>query len=217
MARFDAGEQKQFQERLNPRRADLLERIDARRLPYGVAIDNPEKEMNIGNLMRTAHSYLCGEIVLIGSNRFHGAGSHGVEHFERIRHLPTREEFLAWLPASGYTPIAVEVHPDGERLDRFTFPERPLFILGSEREGLDEALIRAAARKLTIPQFGMVPCLNVNISCSIVLYQYVTMTYPDLEMTPIRGRKFLVDEGSGRPYQPRAEKSGAPGERRDAP
>ena len=190
---------------MNPRRADLKRRLDARRLPYAVAIDNPDKELNIGNLIRTAHSFLCGEIVLIGSARFEGTGSHGVERFERIRHIPTRQGFLEWILGSGYAPVAVEIHSEAERLDRFEFPERPLFLLGSELHGLSEDLLSACPRKVMIPQYGLVPCLNVNISCSIVLYTYVTTRFPETAMSPVRGRKFLIDEKSGRPYGPGSE------------
>lgn len=199
MARFDPKRQAEFLERLNPRRAEIKRQLDARRLPFGVAIDNPDKETNIGNLMRTAHAFLCGEIILIGSRKYQGAGSHGIERFERIRHLPTRQEFLEWLPGSGYETVAVEIHPEAERLDRFAFPEKPLFLLGSEFYGLDETLLSAAIHKVTVPQFGLVPCLNVNIACSIVLYEFVTSRYPDLQMTEVRGRKYLIDERSGRP------------------
>lgn len=198
MARFDPERQEAFVRGLNPRRAALKRSLDERRLPYGVAIDNPDKQTNIGNLFRTAHSFLCGEIILVGSPRYQGAGSHGIERFERIRHFPDRTSFALWLPESGYTPIAVEIHPDAERLDRFEFPERPLFVLGSELYGLSEELMAVCARKLMIPQFGLMPCLNLNISCSIVLYHYVTTRHPGIPTPPVRGRKFLVDQKSGR-------------------
>ena len=198
MARIDPERQGEFLRNLNPRRAELKRLLDARRLPCAVAIDNPDKEMNIGNLIRTAHTFLCGEIILIGSASYGGAGSHGIERYERMRHFPDRDRFLRWLPESGYASIAVEIHPEAQRLDRFEFPERPLFLLGNELHGLDERLLAACEHKLMIPQFGLVPCLNVNISCSLVLYEYVTSLHGDLEMASIRGRKFLVDERSGR-------------------
>ena len=198
MPRFDPNKQDAFLENLNPRRAELKRDLDARRLPYAVAIDNPTKEMNIGNLIRTAHSFLCGEIILIGSASYGGTGSHGIEKFERFRHFSSREAFLEWLPASGYQSIAVEIHPDAERLDRFAFPARPLFVLGSELRGLNEGLLAACDQKVMVPQFGLVPCLNVNITCSLVLWQYIATCHPGLDEGEVRGRKFLVDGESGR-------------------
>ena len=211
VAKFDPKRQEIFLENLNPRRAALKKELDARRLPYGVALDNPDKETNIGNLFRTAHSFLCGEIVLVGTAKYSGAGSHGIERFEPIRHIPSRSAFLEWLPASGYTAVAVEIHPDAERLDRFEFPERPLFVLGSELRGLNESLLSACAHKVMIPQFGLVPCLNVNIACSLVLFSYVTRTWPEIDTTPVRGRKYLIDEKSGRPAVDRSGPASPPG------
>ena len=198
MARFDPQDRERFLRSLNPRRRSLKRGLDARRLPYAVAIDNPDKETNIGNMIRTAHSFLCGEFLLIGSPRYQGAGSHGVERFEPMRHFPDRRSFLDWLADSDYESVAVEIHPEAVRLDRFVFPDRPIFLLGNELYGLDEKLLAACTHKLMVPQFGLAPCLNVSITCSLVLYAFVTSRFPELETGPVRGRKYLVDAGSGR-------------------
>ncbi|MFH1144309.1 MAG: TrmH family RNA methyltransferase [Candidatus Eisenbacteria bacterium] len=197
MVRFNAAEIERYWRDQNPRRRALRAWLDARRLPYGVAVENLTKDANLGNLIRTANAFLCGEILLVGSPVFDSAGAADVHRFERMRHFADPEAFLDHVKTSGYRLIAVEIDAGAQWLHRFEFPERPLFLFGSELRGLSPGLAAHAQQRLMIPQYGLMPCLNVNVSCSIVLYHYVTHAFPDLLPAPIAGAKFQLDPGSG--------------------
>jgi len=197
MARCNPDEIERFWREQNPRRRALRARLDACRLPYAVAVENLSKEWNLGNLIRTANAFLCGEIILIGSDVFDERGSGQVYRFERMRHFAGAEEFRGYARECGYTVVAVEIGPRAELLHRFSYPARPLFLLGSELRGLSPELTAAADRQVMIPQYGLIPCLNVNVSCSIVLYDYVARVHSQLDPAPVAGTKFRLDPGSG--------------------
>lgn len=197
MTRFSAADIERFWRNQNDRRRALRARMDERRLPYAVAVESLSKDANLGNLIRTANAFLCGEIFLIGSPVFDPTGAGSVYRFERMRHFPDREGFLRAAAEGGYRIVAVEIDARAELLHRFTFPPKPLFLLGSELHGLSAELADRAEARVMIPQYGLVPCLNVNVSCSIVLHHYVTTTFPELEPVPISGAKFQADPGSG--------------------
>lgn len=197
MTRFDPEELERFWREQNPRRRALRARLDQMRLPYGVAIENLSKEMNLGNLIRTANAFLCGEILLVGSEVFDETGSGQIHRFERMQHFPDHDAFQEYARAAGYTIVAVEIGADAELLHRFRYPEKPLFLLGNELRGLSAELTARADQRVMIPQYGLIPCLNVNVSCSIVLYDYVTRRHPDLAPAPVDGTKFKIDPGSG--------------------
>ncbi len=197
MVRFTPEQIEAFWREQNPRRRELRERLDARRLPCGVAMENLTKEWNLGNLIRTANAFLCGEIFLVGSETFDATGGGDVYRFERMRHFGRADDFFAYAAGAGYTPIAVEIDERAELLHRFAYPEKPLFLFGSELRGLSSPLAERCARRLMVPQYGLIPCLNVNITCSIVLYDYVTRTFPELETAPVKGAKYQIDPGSG--------------------
>ena len=197
MVRFDPRQIERFWRAQNPRRRALRERLDARRLPYGVALENLSKDWNIGNLIRSANAFLCGEIILVGNDAFDQTGARHIHRFERIRHHPDHASFLDHVRATDYQLIAVEIDPHAELLHRFTFPPRPLFLFGAELQGLSPELAAHADARLMIPQYGLAPCLNVNIACTLVLYEYVTRRHPDLAPTPVTGSKYLLDPGSG--------------------
>ena len=197
MARYDPAELARYWREQNARRRELRERLDAQRLPYGVAVWNLSKDWNIGNLIRTANAFLCGEIVLVGSTDFDETGCAGIHRFERMRHFAEPESFLDYARGAGYEIVAVEIDAHAEWLPRFRYPARPLFLFGSELEGLPAEIADRAGHRVMIPQYGLIPCLNVSVTCSIVLYDYVTRVHPDQQPAPVEGAKFRLDPGSG--------------------
>ena len=197
MTRYSADEIEKFWRQQNPRRQQLRRTLDEKRLPYGVSVWNVTKDWNIGNLIRTANAFLCGEIILVGNEEFDAIGCASIHRFERMTHQPEPESFKKYAHKNGYSIIAAEIDSRAEFLPRFTYPEKPLFVFGNELAGLSNEMMDLADHRVMIPQYGLIPCLNVNVSCSILLYDYVTRTYPDLEPVPINGAKFKIDPGSG--------------------
>jgi tRNA G18 (ribose-2'-O)-methylase SpoU len=197
MTRYNAEEIEKFWREQNSRRQQLKRTLDEKRLPYGVAVWNVTKDWNIGNLIRTANAFLCGEIVLVGNEEFDATGCASVHRFERMTHQPDPASFATYAKKQGYSIIAAEIDERAEFLPRFEYPEKPLFVLGSELSGLSDEMMDLASHRVMIPQYGLIPCLNVNVSCSILLYDYITRTYPELEPVPIEGAKFKIDPGSG--------------------
>ena len=53
------------------------------------------------------------------------------------------------------------------------YPERPCFLLGAELGGIPEELIDEALLVVQIPQWGLVPSLNLAVAGSIVIYDYL--------------------------------------------
>jgi tRNA G18 (ribose-2'-O)-methylase SpoU len=202
MVRFTPAQIEAFWREQNPRRRALRETLDARRLPCAVAMENLTKEWNLGNLIRTANAFLCGEIILVGNETFDATGGGGVYRFERMRHFADADTFFAHAVEAGYTTIAVEIDARAELLHRFVYPPKPLFLFGSELRGLSPALADRCQARLMVPQYGLIPCLNVNITCSIVLYDYVTRVFRDLAPAPVAGAKFQIDPGSGQKSGP---------------
>ena len=80
--------------------------------------------------------------------------------------LASGEELLEAARAAGRPVVAVDL--DGEALDRFIFPPRPVFVVGHERHGV-RAWLPDRDAAVRIPQSG-VESLNAGVAGSIVLY-----------------------------------------------
>ena len=61
---------------------------------------------------------------------------------------------------------------DGKPLPELELPERAVFVLGAEREGLPESVLAEVELSATIPQSGRAESLNVATAGAIALYEW---------------------------------------------
>lgn len=134
---------------------------------------NTSKEHNVGTLVRTAHAVAAEEVVLVGDREWNIEAAKTAEYFTEVTILEDETAFLDYVQQRGWSLVAVELDERAVSLFDAEYPENPCFILGAERDGLPQSLIEAASVVVQIPQWGLVPCLNLAVAGSIVLYDYL--------------------------------------------
>jgi tRNA G18 (ribose-2'-O)-methylase SpoU len=67
--------------------------------------------------------------------------------------------------------VATLVDEKAEHLSRFQFQPEDLLIFGSEKEGLPTDILPLIDHSVYVPAIGHTPCLNVAVTCGIVLHQ----------------------------------------------
>jgi TrmH family RNA methyltransferase len=60
----------------------------------------------------------------------------------------------------------------GAPLSEAELPERPTFVLGAEREGLPDDIVRDCDVQVTIPLARSAESLNVAVTAAIALYEW---------------------------------------------
>lgn len=135
-----------------------------------VAAWNISKEHNVGSLIRTAHAVAAEEVILVGEREWNVEAARTAELYTTIVALPDVPAFRDHLTARSWRLVAVEL--DGRAVPLFDadYPERPCFLLGAELGGVPGELLAAADLIVQIPQWGLVPSLNLAVAGSIVLY-----------------------------------------------
>jgi len=160
---------------------------------------NVQSPINVGQILRTADVYGVTVHCCDGARIFDDAVKlRVVEDFacgalERNPPILVRPDALPALLGSGRRSIATTVDGRGRALQRFTFHEGDLVILGNEYRGIDESVMARCQARLTIPMLpgerpkprswspivpegGAVaadggPCLNVGAAAAIIAYQ----------------------------------------------
>lgn len=160
-------------QRRDARRRRRLEEYRRGLRPMAVAAWDITKEHNVGSLIRTAHAVAAEEVILIGEREWNVEAAKTAELYTRIRFLDGEAAFLRHLAERRFQLVAVELAPRSVSLFEATYPERPCFLLGAERDGVPESLLEAAATVVQIPQWGLVPSLNLAVAGSVVIYDYL--------------------------------------------
>ena len=141
--------------------------------PFAVAAWNISKEHNVGSLVRTAHATGATEVLLVGEREWNLEAARTADLFTTVRFLSGVDELRRHLRTSGWRLVAVELDPRSVNLFEASYPERPCFLLGAELGGVPPELLDEAALIVQIPQWGLVPSLNLAVAGSIVVYDHL--------------------------------------------
>lgn len=137
---------------------------------YGVAVWSPKSEHNVGTLWRSAFLYDAAFICTVGAARYQkqpGDTPHTSNHVPLL-HYSGRDDLLAHLPHS-CALVGVELDERAVPLPKFAHPERAVYLLGAEDNGIPPSVLAACHHVVKIPgprDWSM----NVAAAGSVVLY-----------------------------------------------
>ncbi len=141
--------------------------------PVAIAAWNITKEHNVGSLVRTAHAAAVEEVVLVGEREWNVEAARTSELYTTVTQLSDVAAFRRYREEKGWNLVAVELDARAVNLFDAEYPERPCFLLGSELGGVPADLLDEASLVVQIPQWGLVPSLNLAVAGSIVLYDFL--------------------------------------------
>jgi tRNA G18 (ribose-2'-O)-methylase SpoU len=156
-----------------PERLVKVDGYRENRLPFKVAVVNMSKEMNIGSLLRTAHAAAAQEVLLVGEPSFNTYAAATADRWTDVTYLETTGDLIAHAREVGMALVSVERDERAVGLFEAQFPPRPIFVLGAEKFGVPADVLDASALIIEIPQWGLVPSLNVAAAGSIVIYDHL--------------------------------------------
>jgi len=141
--------------------------------PLAIAAWNITKEHNVGSLVRTAHAVAAEEVLLIGEREWNIEAARTAELYTTVTQVPDAEAFRRHLEDRELQLVAVELDDRAVNLFDAEYPERPCFLLGAELGGIPPELLDDAKLVVQIPQWGLVPSLNLAVAGSVVLYDFL--------------------------------------------
>lgn len=149
-------------------------------LPAGPAcalwLDGVGNPHNLGAILRSAAHFGVSAVLLPKTSplALSGAAARvaegGAEAVPFVR-LGREDNALAQLRSAGFA-LAATVVRGGDDLFAARLPERLVYVLGAEGEGMDADLARACDLRLGIPGSGRVESLNVSAATAVLLAQW---------------------------------------------
>lgn len=148
------------------------------KLPVSVLADNITLKENIGSLFRLCdalaieHLYLSQSTSLLTDNKLNKVSRSTVKNVPHST-VDTPLKTIEQLKRNGYTIISLELTTDSVKIQAFDFgiAEKVCLILGSESEGVSDALLDASDFCVYIPMLGMNSSMNVISAASIALFE----------------------------------------------
>ena len=134
---------------------------------YEIGIYHPKTPANVGTLWRSAYQLGASGLFVIG----HRYAKQASDTVKAWRHVPFREfaTLDAWQAAVPRDAVVVGIERGGTDLWGFQHPERAIYLLGAEDDGLSPAALERCHLVVSLDAVRQ-PSYNVAVSGSIVLY-----------------------------------------------
>lgn len=138
-------------------------------------VGNPH---NLGAILRSAAHFGVAALLLPAQSTLALSGAAarvaegGAESVPLVR-LPATPEAHAQLHAAGFT-LAATLVQGGEDLFTTRLPDRLVYVMGAESEGMDRGFADTCDVRLSIPGSGAVESLNVASATAVLLAQWVS-------------------------------------------
>ena len=146
--------------------------LDRRRHPFVVAVENWQRDPNVGALVRNANAFGARSVHIVGRRQWNRRGAMMTEVYQHIVHNPSIEEFVAWADEQALPIVAVDNVPGSVPLPEAELPRACALIFGEEGPGLSEAALAAAQTVVAIPQFGSTRSINAGAASAVVMYEW---------------------------------------------
>ena len=157
----------------------VREELDRLRHPLRIAVQRAKNPFNIGAIIRTAHSFLIREIILIGDTPYYQRASMGMEKYENIVEIASDERFIDIAREKGWHLVVFEKDRAKISLWQAEFPNDCVLVFGNEDTGVGSQVVEAAHSVVAIPMFGVNHSYPISVAAGIAMAEWTRQYYRD--------------------------------------
>ena len=145
--------------------------LDTQRVALEIAIENLERDFNMGTIVRTANAFNVKTIHIIGRRQWNKRGAMVTDAYMNILYHASVDDFVRL--TKDKTLIAMDIVDGSQNLASYPLPVNTIMIFGSEGSGISKELLSKSATVLHIEQFGSTRSLNVGVAAGIAMYTWM--------------------------------------------
>lgn len=158
---------------LTEERREKISRVAAQRnFNIAVVLENIYDRGNASAVMRSQEALGFGLVEIIeGGERFKNANrvSSGAEKWLRLRRWSTTKDCCERLKTEGFQICVTSLHAS-KPIDEVDWSRPSALVLGNEKDGVSEDVLKLADERIIIPMGGFVQSLNISVAGAVSLY-----------------------------------------------
>ena len=145
--------------------------LDANRQPLEIAIENLERDFNMGTIIRNANAFNIAKVHIVGRRQWNKRGAMATDHYMTIEYHPTVAAFQ--MAVNDKRIIGVDNIDGSVSMHGFSLPKNCVMVFGSEGSGLSNEMINVCESLVAIEQFGSTRSVNVGVASGIAMYLWL--------------------------------------------
>ncbi len=147
--------------------------LDRSRNELEIAVENLERDFNMGTIIRNANAFNVARVHVIGRHQWNKRGAMKTDAYLHIQYHTSAADFMIAMKHAGKTVIAVDIVNGAVPLHKTALPREAVLVFGSEGAGLSPELLQQAASIVMIEQFGSTRSINVGVASGIAMYAWI--------------------------------------------
>ena len=153
--------------------SDIVRELDAADHGLIIALENTERDFNMGTIVRSANAFGVRRVIVIGRRQWNKRGAMATDKYLHVEYLPTTAEFVERMREEGRSIVAIDNVPGSVELAQTELPRNAVLVFGQEGPGISEELIDAAGVIVAIEQFGSTRSINVGAAATVAMYAWL--------------------------------------------
>jgi tRNA G18 (ribose-2'-O)-methylase SpoU len=137
-----------------------------------VACTPMRSNVNLSRIVRAAGCCGAARMICCGSAKVIGKIARDAESCLDIEIHRTLPPVLRRLREEGYALVGLEQATGSQSLYEFPFPRKSVLVVGNERAGLEDEVLRLLDHIVEIPVYGRPYAHNAATAAAIALYEY---------------------------------------------
>lgn len=152
----------------------IVAALDTRGIQLEVAIENLERDFNMGTIVRTANALGVRRIHVVGRRQWNKRGAMKTDAYLTVDYHTSVQNFVqAVRPRS---IIAVDIVPGARDIRGVEKPQDAVLVFGAEGPGLSSEMLASADQIVKIPQLGSTRSINVGVAAGIAMWEWLRKT-----------------------------------------
>jgi tRNA G18 (ribose-2'-O)-methylase SpoU len=156
---------------------EIVELLDKNGVELEIAIENLERDFNMGTIVRSANAFGVRHIHVIGRRQWNKRGAMATDKYLHVHYHQTVDQFKSAMKMRAKTIIAVDNIPNANPLGSARLPRDAVLVFGAEGPGISSELVQAVSATIAIEQLGSTRSINVGVAAGIVMYEWLRQNY----------------------------------------
>lgn len=148
--------------------------LDKTRVELEIAIENLERDFNMGTIVRTANAFNISKVHIIGRKQWNKRGAMVTDLYMNIEYHDSVEAFKNSMKQARREIVAIDIVEGAERLHDVVLPKNAVLVFGAEGPGLSGQMLNASHRVVMIDQLGSTRSVNVGVAAGIAMYAWLS-------------------------------------------
>lgn len=153
--------------------AAIVKDLDTKRSELEIAVENLERDFNMGTIVRNANAFNVAKVHVIGRKQWNKRGAMKTDAYLHIEYHQTPADFFKAMQQAQKEVIAIDIVEGAVPLGTTQLPRNAVLVFGAEGPGLSQELLAGAHSVVHIEQFGSTRSVNVGVASGIAMYAWV--------------------------------------------